>query len=158
MDKKLFDEDTRLYKYYINNTTTDKETVEFVKNLFELELIEMDKTEGQDLLQLYDILGLDKFFEVITFFSGRSLKLPKIDKIKKSLLTAIAYYQVKVLKMSPKDAGKMLSENLGLLNLKQKNIKSLVGKLQQDINYITDSTLRQMLLNDQEIKEEVQDE
>ncbi len=158
MDKKLFDEDTRLYKYYINNTATDKETVEFVKNLFELELIEMDKTEGQDLLQLYDILGLDKFFEVVAFFSGRNLRLPKIDKIKKSLLTAIAYYQVKVLKMSPKDAGKMLSEKLGLLNLKQKNIKSLVGKLQQDINYITDSTLRQMLLNDQEIKEEVQDE
>lgn len=142
---KLFNEDNRLYKFYINSTVNDKECIDFVKSLFKLELIDLDRSENQDLLQLYEILGFDKFFELIAFFGSKTLKLPKLDKIKKLLITAIAYYQIEVLNLSPKDAGKILSEKLGLLNLKQKNIKGLTSRLQQDIDYITNTTLRKML-------------
>lgn len=145
-DSKLFEEDNRLYKFYINSTTNDKDAVDFVKNLFKLELIDLDRSENQDLLQLYEIVGFDKFFEIIAFFGSKNLKLPKLDKIKKLLLTAIAYYQVETLGLSPKDAGKILSEKLGLLNLKQKNIKGLTGRLQQDIEYITNTTLKKMFI------------
>ena len=142
---KLFNEDNRLYKFYINSTVNDKNSIDFVKSLFKLELIDLDRSENQDLLQLYEILGFDKFFEVIAFFGSKTLKLPKLDKIKKLLITAIAYYQIEILNLSPKDAGKILSEKLGLLNLKQKNIKGLTSRLQQDIDYITNTTLRKML-------------
>jgi len=142
---KLFNEDNRLYKFYINSTVNDKECIDFVKSLFKLELIDLDRSENQDLLQLYEILGFDKFFELIAFFGSKTLKLPKLDKIKKLLITAIAYYQIEILNLSPKDAGKILSEKLGLLNLKQKNIKGLTSRLQQDIDYITNTTLRKML-------------
>ena len=87
-------------------------------------------------MQLYDILGFDKFFEVLTYFSARSFKFPKIDKIKKLLIVSIAYYQTEVLGLTAKDAGKILSEKLGLFNLKQKSIKSLVSKVQQDIDHL----------------------
>ena len=142
---KLFNEDNRLYKFYINSTVNDKECIDFVKSLFKLELIDLDRSENQDLLQLYEILGFDKFFELIAFFGSKTLKLPKLDKIKKLLITAIAYYQIEILNLSPKDAGKILSEKLGLLNLKQKNIKGLTSRLQQDIDYIINTTLRKML-------------
>lgn len=142
---KLFNEDNRLYKFYINSTVNDKKSIDFVKSLFKLELIDLDRSENQDLLQLYEILGFDKFFEVIAFFGSKTLKIPKLDKIKKLLITAIAYYQIEILNLSPKDAGKILSEKLGLLNLKQKNIKGLTSRLQQDIDYITNTTLRKML-------------
>lgn len=142
---KLFNEDNRLYKFYINSTVNDKNSIDFVKSLFKLELIDLDRSENQDLLQLYEILGFDKFFEVIAFFGSKTLKIPKLDKIKKLLITAIAYYQIEILNLSPKDAGKILSEKLGLLNLKQKNIKGLTSRLQQDIDYITNTTLRKML-------------
>lgn len=145
---KLFNEDNRLYKFYINSTVNDKECIDFVKSLFKLELIDLDRSENQDLLQLYEILGFDKFFELIAFFGSKTLKLPKLDKIKKLLITAIAYYQIEVLNLSPKDAGKILSEKLGLLNLKQKNIKGLTSRLQQDIDYITNTTLRKMLVEE----------
>lgn len=142
---KLFNEDNRLYKFYINSTVNDKDSIDFVKSLFKLELIDLDRSENQDLLQLYEILGFDKFFELVAFFGSKTLKIPKLDKIKKLLITAIAYYQIEVLNLSPKDAGKILSEKLGLLNLKQKNIKGLTSRLQQDIDYITNTTLRKML-------------
>lgn len=144
-DKKIFDEESRLYKFYVNSTVNDKDSIDFVKSLFKMELVDIDKSENQDLLQLYEIVGFDKFFEIVAFFGSKSIKFPKLDKIKKLLLTAIAYYQVNYCKLSPKDAGKILSEKLGLLNLKQKNIKSLTGRLQQDIDYITNTTLQRML-------------
>lgn len=142
---KIFEEDNRLYKYYINGTANDKEAIDFVKSLFKLELIDTDRSEHQDLLQLYEIVGFDKFFEIVAFFGSKTLKIPKLDKIKKLLLTAITYYQVEILQLSPKDAGKILNEKLGLLNLKQKNIKSLVNKLQQDVEYISNTTLKRMI-------------
>lgn len=144
IEDKVFSEDNRLYKFYINSTVNDKSAIDFVKNLFKLELIDLDRSENQDLLQLYEIVGFDKFFEIIAFFGSKNLKLPKLDKIKKLLITAIAYYQTEALGLSPKDAGKILSEKLGLLNLKQKNIKSLTSRLQQDIDYITGTTMKKM--------------
>lgn len=116
----------------------DRGSVDFIQSLLKLELINMDKSEKQDLVQLYDILGFDKFFEVMTLFSSRTIKVPKIDKIKKLLIVSIAYYQVIVLGLSPKDASKILSEKLGLFNLKQKNMKALINRVQQDIDHLAE--------------------
>ena len=133
---KLFETENRIYKYYLNSMYNTPESIDFIKSLLKLELINIDKSENQDLVQLYDILGFDKFFEVLTYFSARSIKFPKIDKIKKLLIVSIAYYQTEVLGLTAKDAGKILSEKLGLFNLKQKSIKSLVSKVQQDIDHL----------------------
>ena len=154
---KIFEEESRVYKYYVNSTVNDANSIAFVKDLFKMELIDLDKSESQDLLQLYEIVGFDKFFEIVAFFGSKSIKFPKMDKIKKLLLTEIVYYQVEVLRLSPKDAGKILSEKLGLLNLKQKNIKSLTGRLQQDLEYITNTTLQRMIVEEENSKKQKRD-
>lgn len=136
--KRLFEKENRIYKYYLNSMYNDRGSVDFIQSLLKLELINMDKSEKQDLVQLYDILGFDKFFEVMTLFSSRTIKVPKIDKIKKLLIVSIAYYQVIVLGLSPKDASKILSEKLGLFNLKQKNMKALINRVQQDIDHLAE--------------------
>lgn len=145
MKEKLFDKENRIYKYYINNLENLPEGVDFVKSLFELEIINQDKTEDQDLLQIYKILGFDKFFEFVSAFSSKTIKIPNVEKIKKLLIVAIAYYQTEILKMSPRDAGKMLSDKLGIFNLKQKNIKAMIGSLQQNIDRLTEETVKQIL-------------
>lgn len=145
MKEKLFDKENRIYKYYINNLENLPEGVDFVKSLFELEIINQDKTENQDLLQIYKILGFDKFFEFVSAFSSKTIKIPNVEKIKKLLIVAIAYYQTEILKMSPRDAGKMLSDKLGIFNLKQKNIKAMIGSLQQNIDRLTEETVKQIL-------------
>ena len=128
----------------------DKGSVDFIQSLLKLELINMDKSEKQDLVQLYDILGFDKFFEVMTLFSSRTIKIPKIDKIKKLLIVSIAYYQVIVLGLSPKDASKILSEKLGLFNLKQKNMKALINRVQQDIDHLAETVVNKRQREDVE--------
>ena len=144
-DTKVFEEDNRIYKFYVNSAVNDAKAVDFIRDLFKIELIDLDKTENQDLLQLYEIVGFDKFFELVAFFSSKTVKFPKLDKIKRLLITAIAYYQTEILGLSAKDAGKILSDRLGLLKLKQKNVKLLVNKLQQDIEYISNNTLKKLL-------------
>lgn len=141
----LFNKENRIYKYYINNLENLDGGVDFVKSLFELEIIDLDRSEKQDLVQLYEILGFDKFFELITFYSSKTIKIPNIEKIKKLLVIAIAYYQIEILDISPKEAGKILGEKLGILNLKQKNIKALVNSLQQVIDKLTEITVKNTL-------------
>ena len=72
LDKKakLFEKENRIYKYYLNSVENSPESVELIKSLFKLGIIEADKTENQDLVQLFDIVGFDKFFELLTFFGG----------------------------------------------------------------------------------------
>lgn len=141
---KLFEKENRIYKYYLNSVEDAPEAIDFIKSLFKLELIEADKSEYQDLVALYDIVGFDKFFEILAYFNARQLRFPKLEKIKKMLIVAIAYYQTEVLRLSPKEAGKLLSDKLGIFNLKQKSIKSIVGKLQQTIDHLAENAARKV--------------
>ena len=141
-EKKIFDKENRIYKYYINSVEKDALAVDFIKDLFKLEIIDADKSEKQDLVQLLEIVGFDKFFEILAFFGSRTIRLPRVDKAKKLLIIAIAYYQTVVLGLSPKDAGKLLGDKLGVFNLKQKSIKSIVAKLQQDIDHLAERTMQ----------------
>lgn len=139
MPEPLFEKENRIYKYYINSLEKDKASVEFIKDLFKLELITIDKTEYQDIVQLYNIVGFDNLFELIAHFGNRAIKLPRADKVKKMLTTAIAYYLVEVLKLDPKEAGRILSEKIETCNLKQKNINAIIKKLQQELNQLYDT-------------------
>ena len=139
---KLFDTENRIYKYYLNSIEKDKTSIEFIKDLFKLELMNTDKSEDMDLIQIYNIVGFDKFFELIAYCGNKPIKLPKVDKVKKLLTTAIAYYQVNVLGLKPKEAGKILTEKLGTCNLKQKSIKSIIGKLQRELEELSEKVVK----------------
>ena len=130
---KIFEKENRVFKYYLNTVEDKKESVDFIKDLFKLELINFDKTNNLDLVQLYNIVGFDAFFEIIACFSSKSIKIPNIEKIKKNLIIAIAYYHVRVLGIPAKDVGHILSEKLSVFNLKQKSIKNIVNKLQSEL-------------------------
>lgn len=139
---KIFNTENRIWKYYVNTTEKDPAAISFIKDLFKLELVNLDKSEQQDLIQLYNIVGFDALFELIAYFGNKPIKLPRADKVKKMLTIAIAYYMVVLLKMSPKEVGKELTEKLGTCNLKQKSIKSIVGKLQKELDTLAETVER----------------
>lgn len=130
---KIFEKENRVYKYYLNRVEDKKESVEFIKDLFKLELLNSDKSENLDLIKLYNIVGFDKFFEIISCFGSQSIRIPNSEKIKKNLTLSIAYYYTVMLGVPAKEVGHLLSEKLGVFNLKQKSIKSLVNKMQAEL-------------------------
>lgn len=143
-DNKIFEKENRLYKYYINNMEENKGAEEFIKSLFKLELLSLDKSEEQDLIRLYNIVGFDNFFEIVATFGSKPIKLPRADKVKKMLTIAIADYYINGLGMEPKEVGRVLSEKLGVCNLKQKSIKNIVREFEKDIEQLSKVALKKV--------------
>ena len=137
-ENKLFEKENRVYKYYVNNMEEIDGAEEFIKSLFKLELISLDKSEEQDLVRLYNIVGFDKFFEIVATFGSKPLKLPRADKVKRMLTIAMADWLVNGLGLDPKEAGRTFSEKLGMCNLKQKSIKNILKELDMDIQHLAE--------------------
>lgn len=132
-DEKIFEKENRIYKYYINEQEENKGSKDFIETLLNISLLELDKTENMDLVRLYKDVGFDNFFVLIEEFGGKTVRFPKADKIKKLLLISLATYYVNVLGMDPKDAGKVLGEQLGSSSLKQKSIKNIVKAFESEL-------------------------
>lgn len=133
----LFETENRIYKYYINDLSKSEKSDEFIKSLFKLELMSLDKSEDSKLVQLYNIVGFDKFFEIISIFENNTITLPKSDKIKKLLLISIVQYLVNGVGISPKEVGKEINKRLELNGIKQKSIKNILKALDQDLTELS---------------------
>lgn len=133
----LFETENRIYKYYINDLSKSEKSDEFIKSLFKLELMSLDKSEDSKLVQLYNIVGFDKFFEIISIFENNTITLPKSDKIKKLLLISIVQYLVNGVGISSKEVGKEINKRLELNGIKQKSIKNILKALDQDLTELS---------------------
>ena len=134
----IFEKEDRLNKYFINHMDDKKGGEDFIRSIFKLELLDLDSSEQNDLLRLYNIVGFDNFFEIVSQFSTQSIKIPRAEKIRKLIIIAVAYYYVRVLGLSAKDAGKLLSSKLGVYNLKQKSINNIIKELEYSIKDIVE--------------------
>ena len=134
----IFEKEDRLNKYFINHMDDKKGGEDFIRSIFKLELLDLDSSEQNDLLRLYNIVGFDNFFEIVSQFSTQTIKIPRAEKIKKLIIIAVAYYYVRVLGLSAKDAGKLLSSKLGVYNLKQKSINNIIKELEYSIKDIVE--------------------
>lgn len=132
-NEKLFEKENRIYKYYINQQEENKGSKDFIETLLCTSLISSDRTPDMDLVRLYKDVGFDNFFVLIEEFSGKTIKFPKAEKIKKMLLISLATYYVNVLGLDPKEAGKILGEQLESSCLKQKSIKNIVKAFNQEL-------------------------
>lgn len=126
----IFEREDRLYKFYINDLDRGESSDNYIKDLFKLQLFDLDKSAELDLVRLYEIVGFDKFFEIIAAFGGKTIKIPKDDRIRKHLIMSVAHYYVDGLHIEPKEVGKIFSKKLGTYNLKQKSIKNLTRELE----------------------------
>lgn len=133
----LFETENRIYKYYINDLSKSEKSDDFIKSLFKLELISLDKSEDSKLVQLYNLVGFDKFFEIISIFENNTISIPKSDKIKKLLLISIVQYLVNGVGIPPKDVGKEINKRLELNGIKQKSIKNILKALDQDLTELS---------------------
>ena len=134
----IFEKEDRLNKYFINHMDDKKGGEDFIRSIFKLELLDLDSSEQNDLLRLYNIVGFDNFYEIVSQFSTQTIKIPRAEKIRKLIIIAVAYYYVRVLGLSAKDAGKLLSSKLGVYNLKQKSINNIIKELEYSIKDIVE--------------------
>lgn len=78
---------------------TDEESV--VSDLIKLSLMKK-ASKNQDFLvytELYKLLGIEKFTEVISLLDGRTVTFPTKDDFKDSVITVLCYYYRNVKKL-----------------------------------------------------------
>lgn len=74
--------------------TLNSESAEAVNDLIKLSLLHMAEKDESLLVygELYNLLGLEKFTEMINLLDGRTLTLPRKDDFKDTIVTVLCYY------------------------------------------------------------------
>lgn len=86
-----------------------------ISDLIKLSLIKKASKDRDYLIytELYNLLGLEKFTEVISLLDGRSLELPTKDEMKDTVITVLCYYYRNVKKMEWPE----IKEKLGIQDI-----------------------------------------
>ena len=89
----IFESPENLLEQKINETLQEPEETR-VSSLVELSLLK-DSKESRDTLvfsELYNLLGLESFTEVIQLLSGRTITFPTQESFKETILMVLCYY------------------------------------------------------------------
>lgn len=76
------------------NETLKKEEESMITDLVKISLLRT-AAKDEDLLiftEIYNLLGLEKFSELISLIDGKEIKFPARDDFKESIITVLCYY------------------------------------------------------------------
>ena len=89
----IFESPENLLEQKINETLQEPEET-LVSSLIELSLLQ-DSKQSRDTLvcsELYNLLGLESFTEVIQLLSGKTITFPTQESFKETILMVLCYY------------------------------------------------------------------
>lgn len=97
MNDPIFEKPTSIFQQRISEIVTDNPTKNVVLDVFKLELYKnAEKNEDNlVLVELYNLLGMEKFCEVIGLLSGKTIKFPAQESVKEDVTIALCYYYKK---------------------------------------------------------------
>lgn len=83
-----------VFQQKINDIMSDDPTKDLIMDIFELQMYKSaDKdNKGMVMVELYNLLGFEKFVEVVELLGGKTIKFPPRDEFKELVETALAYY------------------------------------------------------------------
>ena len=89
----IFESPENLLEQKINETLQEPEET-LVSSLIELSLLKDSKKSRVTLVfsELYNLLGLESFTEVIQLLSGRTITFPTQESFKETILMVLCYY------------------------------------------------------------------
>lgn len=113
MSDPIFEKPTSIFQQRITEIVTDDPTKNVVLDVFKLELYKnAEKNEDNlVLVELYNLLGMEKFCEVIGLLSGRTVKFPTQESVKEDVTIALCYYYKKFRNKSWDDIKDLLEDD-----------------------------------------------
>lgn len=89
----LYEQPKNVLEMKINETLHEEEE-NIISDLIKLSLLRKGE-KNQDLLvyaEMYNLLGLEKFTELISLVDGKTIEFPSINEFKDIVVTALVYY------------------------------------------------------------------
>jgi hypothetical protein len=91
---KIFEDERSLFQKAVNDTCKFDQVQPLIDDLIKLELLkEGEKSDTMSpVSELYNLLGPEKFAEVVELMNGRKVQFPTSDSFKETIMIAIYYY------------------------------------------------------------------
>lgn len=106
------------------NEALGKGEESIVSDLIKLSLMKKASKDSDCLIytEIYNLLGLEKFSELVSLIDGRTLHLPTKEELRDTVITVLCYYYRNVKKMEWMD----IKEKLGIqdINAVRQGIRS----------------------------------
>ena len=134
----LYKNENTTYETEINSILENNATSNLIGDLVELSLFN-DAKKCEDLLlivDIYKLLGIEKFTELVDLLDGHEISLPSRESFKETITAALCYYyrRYKSLEWSE------IKEKLNDEKLKTLKYSCKVKKLQEFMEYIADKS------------------
>lgn len=94
MSKQFFEKPMTLFQQSINDIMKDNTAKELVKDLIRLQMFKNAEKDEKllVLVELYNLLGMEKFMDVMDILGGKTLKFPNKTDFKETIQIALCYY------------------------------------------------------------------
>ena len=91
---EVFEKPKSLFQQKINEIMTETEASKTILDIFELQMYKNAEKDDKKLVfvELYNLLGMEKFVEVMELLGGKTIKFPSRDDFKETIEIALAYY------------------------------------------------------------------
>ena len=96
-------------------------------------LILFQTTHGNEIKQLYNLLDLETFVKILTFFDGKTVSFPKKSEIKEAIILSLCYYYKEIKNMNWNEIKKQFPFEISSIKFGLR-IKSFNNFLQRKLN------------------------
>lgn len=93
-DKNLFEKPMTIFQQNVNSIVKDNPVNDLIKDLIKLNMLKNSEKDDKQLVlvELYNLLGTEKFMEVIELLSGKTVKFPTKSDFKETIQIALCFY------------------------------------------------------------------
>lgn len=139
-----FNEENTIYKTLFNYAS-DGCSQDVLNSLLKLQIISNERSADMDTYNLLQIVGIDKFCEIVSYFNGRPVRLPRVKTWTSNLISALAWYYYTVDQKPVSEIKDIIIQKLGMdtNGIREKKIKLSILELESIINELVEAVENQ---------------
>ena len=91
---KLFEKPMTVFQQNINNIMKEDTSKDLIEDLIKLQMFKNTEKDDKQLVlvELYNLLGTEKFMDVMDLLAGKTIKFPAKEDFKETVQIALCYY------------------------------------------------------------------
>jgi hypothetical protein len=97
--EQLYENPKSVFEYQTNETIQKCATSDVIEDIMHLLMLQSSEKKEKNLaiVEIYNLLGTEKFTELIELLDGQTVKFPSKEEFKETLITALCFYYRKYL-------------------------------------------------------------
>lgn len=144
MKESLYTKPKTIFQDRVNEIIDKTAASDVIEDLIHLQMFKSAEKNGKNLslVEVYNLLGVEKFTELIDLLDGKTIKFPTKDTLKEYVIIALCFYHRKYFGRSWKE----IKEIIGDDKLKSIKYSLQVQSLENFIKYLQERTSERLTL------------